>query len=735
MKKFLALIMAVITAVSVFAGSVSAMLQIDTYIETEAYLDAYKATVVEVLDKRIIVTQPQYATGAGDIITEVATVADLIEFVDHLELGEPSGTPVIFEAQKELTENENLRYGTIYMYDYDKNLDASTDKKYAKALEEFEEIVNELRGAKPEKTDVTFADFREAWIEAYNATTIKGQSNIPESREQAVDAVKAILWDVYKYNKSNDYGTASIPDPSHFTYEDYSRLNMYTLIKKAYDFPRSSSNINNAETSEMFYLANEYERVLGIAERANTDDAEYDYYELYDQVSNFKSTDFTSDNWAKFNEYFEKAEEIASTATTVTDWEDALAELNNANNVKGIPVKITEMQKALMSVYVNEDGESKIDYLKETYTGLASDYCIYDEADFRVRSDGKGGYIYSEEWTDFVKNYYDTTESVSGLFISEYSAYTKLYSLWEKVKKSSTGAKQSEVNEALDNFYAAVDKLTPTDGKVDGWRLVMLKNYVDKANALNEEDFVTTNKKWATLQSAVEDAENTLRKTNPSDGELTKVTTLLEKALNEVLVNAKAVPSNMKKELKELIAKADRLIANVTTQSGAQVVALRDAAEEGAEVYGNIDDTYTNPDKATISEVKAAIEALNEAIADFTTTKGWVLEDGKWYYDDYADGWYKIGETWYMFNADGTLKVSEWFKVDGKWYWSNSNGGMVVGWAKVDGKWYFFDQGNAMKTGWVKSNGLWYYLTESGAMATNTTIDGYKIDANGVWVA
>ena len=88
-----------------------------------------------------------------------------------------------------------------------------------------------------------------------------------------------------------------------------------------------------------------------------------------------------------------------------------------------------------------------------------------------------------------------------------------------------------------------------------------------------------------------------------------------------------------------------------------------------------------------------------------------------------------------MFNADGTLKVSEWFKVDGKWYWSNSNGGMVVGWAKVDGKWYFFNQGNAMMTGWVKSNGLWYYLTESGAMATNTTIDGYKVDENGVWVA
>ena len=108
-----------------------------------------------------------------------------------------------------------------------------------------------------------------------------------------------------------------------------------------------------------------------------------------------------------------------------------------------------------------------------------------------------------------------------------------------------------------------------------------------------------------------------------------------------------------------------------------------------------------------------------------------------------------------VFNDDGSLKVSEWFQRDGKWYWANENGGLAVGWAKVDGKWYFFKGNNAMKTGWEKVDNNWYYLSSSGAMVTgwnwingkcyyfynsgamaaNTTIGGYKVDANGAWIA
>jgi glucan-binding YG repeat protein len=40
-----------------------------------------------------------------------------------------------------------------------------------------------------------------------------------------------------------------------------------------------------------------------------------------------------------------------------------------------------------------------------------------------------------------------------------------------------------------------------------------------------------------------------------------------------------------------------------------------------------------------------------------------------------------------------------------------------------------------MKTGWLKdASGKWYYLNAGGDMAKNTTVDGYKIGADGVCV-
>jgi len=39
-----------------------------------------------------------------------------------------------------------------------------------------------------------------------------------------------------------------------------------------------------------------------------------------------------------------------------------------------------------------------------------------------------------------------------------------------------------------------------------------------------------------------------------------------------------------------------------------------------------------------------------------------------------------------------------------------------------------------MQIGWELSNWEWYYLYSDGAMASNTVIDGYKLDGNGAWV-
>ena len=39
-----------------------------------------------------------------------------------------------------------------------------------------------------------------------------------------------------------------------------------------------------------------------------------------------------------------------------------------------------------------------------------------------------------------------------------------------------------------------------------------------------------------------------------------------------------------------------------------------------------------------------------------------------------------------------------------------------------------------MQTGWLKNKDKWYYLDANGAMVTDTVIDGYKINHEGVWV-
>ena len=168
-------------------------------------------------------------------------------------------------------------------------------------------------------------------------------------------------------------------------------------------------------------------------------------------------------------------------------------------------------------------------------------------------------------------------------------------------------------------------------------------------------------------------------------------------------------------------------------------------------------------DQMVKSDLTKAIEAIDSAINYSEIVMGWSKNDaGKWQYgteEGYlSNGWNKIGKTWFYFNADGTAKQSEWFQENGTWYWFNSNCGAATGWAKVDGEWYFFKGNNAMKTGWEKVDGNWYYMASSGKMVTgwcevngkwyyfskasnslgqmlySTTVDGYKLGADGAWI-
>ena len=61
--------------------------------------------------------------------------------------------------------------------------------------------------------------------------------------------------------------------------------------------------------------------------------------------------------------------------------------------------------------------------------------------------------------------------------------------------------------------------------------------------------------------------------------------------------------------------------------------------------------------------------------------------------------------------ADKGIKVEA---ENGKTYYVNANGVMAEGWNQVGGQWYYFYPG-------------------SGEKAVNTVIDGFPVDAQGIW--
>ncbi|RFB11069.1 hypothetical protein DZB84_21410 [Bacillus sp. HNG] len=116
---------------------------------------------------------------------------------------------------------------------------------------------------------------------------------------------------------------------------------------------------------------------------------------------------------------------------------------------------------------------------------------------------------------------------------------------------------------------------------------------------------------------------------------------------------------------------------------------------------------------------------------------GWEYIGGAWYYfasnGAMQTGWENSNGTWYYFAGNGTMQTG-WENVNGTWYYFANSGAMQTGWEYIGGAWYYFASSGAMQTGWENINGTWYYLYNSGAMAANTTIQGYKLGANGAWI-
>ena len=106
--------------------------------------------------------------------------------------------------------------------------------------------------------------------------------------------------------------------------------------------------------------------------------------------------------------------------------------------------------------------------------------------------------------------------------------------------------------------------------------------------------------------------------------------------------------------------------------------------------------------------------------------------------------WQRDNKGWWIKNSDGTYPRNEWKLVNNSWYFFDSQGYMFTGWLNISGSWYYLntDEGSnngKMVTGWRAVSGKWYYLSTAtdgsgGKMLLNTTIDGYKLGADGAWV-
>ncbi|CJH87525.1 choline binding protein A [Streptococcus pneumoniae] len=97
-------------------------------------------------------------------------------------------------------------------------------------------------------------------------------------------------------------------------------------------------------------------------------------------------------------------------------------------------------------------------------------------------------------------------------------------------------------------------------------------------------------------------------------------------------------------------------------------------------------------------------------------------------------GWKQENGVWYFYKEDGTMATG-WLQNNGSWYYLNANGSMATGWVKDGDTWYYLEASGAMKASqWFKVSDKWYYVNGLGALAVNTTVDGYRVNANGEWV-
>lgn len=261
-----------------------------------------------------------------------------------------------------------------------------------------------------------------------------------------------------------------------------------------------------------------------------------------------------------------------------------------------------------------------------------------------------------------------------------------------------------------------------------------------------EED-VYTESSYAELTKAKKAAEDALVQEETKDILLSCHKAL--KAAIEGLVKKEDTEDKelekIKSELKELIDSCMKYEENAYTESSfavlkAALVSAKKALADDTSGKERLVDCYNNLLTASKNLEKVKNESSNGGSSSGSSYTSASVSGPKWVQD--AMGWW-------LRNKDGSYPKEQWASMteNGKivWYYFDADGYMKDGWLNVNEKTYFLHNiadgtRGAMYTGWHMIEGKWYYFEEKegadqGMLLTDcVTPDGYRVNANGVWV-
>ena len=189
-----------------------------------------------------------------------------------------------------------------------------------------------------------------------------------------------------------------------------------------------------------------------------------------------------------------------------------------------------------------------------------------------------------------------------------------------------------------------------------------------------------------------------------------------------------------------------KLYMNLMDYVGIEYDSSSNDSDEDIESPSNSSNEEPNPGSIETKPADLEVESVLEEVKPetgnsesddkvlITSSIGWKLEDGKWYYykDDgiKAVGWIKPDSNWYYLDDETGVMKTGWFKTKDDWYYLESSGAMAKGWKLIGGRWYFMKMDTGiMATGIQHDGNHLYYLESSGAM--NTTQGWKKI--NNIW--